>query len=50
MVVGSVGLCIVAGVVLLMAAIGVFLLLYYIKSTLGIDVFKDRHLRDFLPL
>ena len=48
MVAGSVGLCIVAGIVLLMAAIGVFLLLYYIKSALGIDFFADKHLKDFI--
>jgi len=46
--VGSVGLCIVAGIVLLLAGIGVFLLLYYIKSAFGIDIFGDRHLKDFL--
>jgi len=43
-----VGLCIVAGIVLLLAGVGVFLLLYYIKSAFGFDVFGDRHLKDFL--
>lgn len=47
---GSVGLCIAAGVVLLLAGIGVFLLLYYLKTALGIDLFEERHLRDFIPL
>lgn len=45
---GSAGLCIVAGIVLLMAGVGFFLLLYYFKSALGIDFFGDRHLRDCL--
>jgi hypothetical protein len=47
MVAGSVGLCVVAGMVLLLAGAGVFLLLYYLKSALGLDFFGDRHLKDF---
>lgn len=46
---GSVGLCLLAGFVLLLAGVGVFLLLYYVKSALGIDLFGDRHLKDFIP-
>ena len=45
---GSVGLCLLAGFVLLLAGAGVFLLLYYVKSALGIDLFGDRHLKDFI--
>jgi DNA-binding NtrC family response regulator len=45
---GSVGLCIVAGMILLLAGLGGFLLLYYIKSALGFDFFCDKHLKDFI--
>jgi hypothetical protein len=44
--VGSVGVCVITGVVVLLAGIGVFLLLYYVKSALGFDIFEDRHLKD----
>lgn len=43
---GSVGLCVVAVIVLLLAGAGVFLLLYYLKSVLGFDLFPDKHLKD----
>ena len=46
---GSVGVCAVTVLVVLLAGIGVFLLLYYVKSALGIDLFGDKHLKDFLP-
>jgi len=46
--VGSVGGCAVTVLVVLLAGIGVFLLLYYVKSALGIDLFGDKHLKDFL--
>ena len=48
MVGGSLALCLIAGVLLLLAGIGAFMLLYYVKSALGIDVFPDRHLKDIL--
>lgn len=48
MVGGSFALCLIAGVVLLLAGIGAFLILYYVKSALGIDFFPDRHLKDVL--
>jgi DNA-binding NtrC family response regulator len=46
----SVWLCFAAGILLLLAGIGCCLVLYYIKSALGIDIFEDKHLRDFIPL
>lgn len=48
MVGGSFALCLIAGVLLLLAGIGSFLILYYVKSALGIDIFPDRHLKDIL--
>jgi DNA-binding NtrC family response regulator len=48
LVAGSVGLCVVATLVLLLAVLGGFLLLYYLKTALGIDLFADRHLKDFI--
>ncbi len=47
--VGSAGGCFVTLLIVLLAGIGGFLLLYYVKSALGIDLFEDVHLRDFLP-
>lgn len=47
MIAGSVGLCVLAAMLLLLAGMGVFLLLYYLKSALGFDFFGDRHLKDF---
>lgn len=48
MVGGSLGLSLLAGIVLLLAGLGAFLVLYYVKSALGIDIFGDRHLKDFI--
>jgi DNA-binding NtrC family response regulator len=47
MIAGSAGLCVAAGLVLLLAGAGTLLLLYHLKSALGIDLFGDRHLKDF---
>ena len=45
---GSTSLCILFFLILLLAGAGAFLLLYYLKSMLGIDLFENRHLKDFL--
>ena len=48
MVMGT-GLIVGASLVILLLGVSILLLLYFLKSMLGIDFFEDRHLRDFLP-
>jgi len=48
MVMGT-GLILAIGLLILLLGISILLLLYFLKSMLGIDFFEDRHLRDFLP-
>ena len=43
------GLILGAGLLILVLGVSILLLLYYLKSMLGIDFFEHRHLRDFLP-
>ena len=47
MVVG-IGLIFGASLLILLLGVCILLLLYFLKSMLGIDFFEDRHLRDFL--
>lgn len=39
----------VGNVTILLLGVSIVLLLYFLKSLLGIDFFEDRHLHDFLP-
>lgn len=47
MVMGT-GLILAAGLLILLLGVSILLLLYFLKSILGIDFFEDRHLGDFL--
>jgi DNA-binding NtrC family response regulator len=49
MVMGT-GLILGAGLLILLLGVSILLLLYFLKSMLGIDFFEDRHLRDFLSM
>ena len=42
------GLIFGAGLLILLLGVSILLLLYFLKSILGIDFFEERHLRDFL--
>ncbi len=44
---GSLGLCVVGSLVLILVGVGCILVLYYLKTALGFDFFGDIHLRDF---
>jgi len=43
------GLILGSGLLIFLLGVSILLLLYFLKSILGIDFFEDRHLRDFLP-
>lgn len=43
------GLILGSGLLIFLLGVSILLLLYFLKSILGIDFFPDRHLRDFLP-
>jgi hypothetical protein len=43
------GLILGSGLLILLLGVSIVLLLYFLKSLLGIDFFEDRHLHDFLP-
>ena len=48
LVAGSFGIFVVGSLILVLAGVGGFLLLYYLKTALGFDFFANKHLGDFL--